>query len=277
MEYGVKTLSFAGKVVFEKVTMPQFGRISKNFIENEACFMLVNQGGFDVRTPSEHFNISPQKALLAKCFDYFFEGKMKEENGFNEAVGILLHKEVVEDLFDFSVEDNDYQNSFNATSIVVDQLLDNFKIGLELLIENPDMADEGIIATKLKEFVILISKKQNQTPIEFLSGMFRINVTPFQKTIENNLFSSLSLADFALLCGMSRASFKRQFKELYAVSPKQYIISKKIAKSKKLLRLPNSRISDVAYEIGYESVTTFNRNFKSEVGMSPTEYLSQNA
>ena len=120
-----------------------------------------------------------------------------------------------------------------------------------------------------------MSKKQNQTPIEFLSGMFRINETPFKETIINNTFSSMSLEEFAHLCGMSLATFKRHFKQEFSATPKQYFISKKIEKSKELLRIPNKRVSDVAYEIGYESVTTFNRNFKSEAGVSPTEYISR--
>ena len=35
---------------------------------------------------------------------------------------------------------------------------------------------------------------------------------------------------------------------------------------------PNARVSEVAYEVGFQSLTHFNRVFRKIVGESPTEY-----
>jgi AraC-like DNA-binding protein len=45
-----------------------------------------------------------------------------------------------------------------------------------------------------------------------------------------------------------------------------------VEKAKNLLLNPNYRVSEIAYEIGFQSLTHFNRVFKKIAGQSPTEY-----
>ena len=45
-------------------------------------------------------------------------------------------------------------------------------------------------------------------------------------------------------------------------------------KAKNLLLNPNLRVSEIAYEVGFQSLTHFNRVFKKIVGESPTYYRS---
>ena len=47
---------------------------------------------------------------------------------------------------------------------------------------------------------------------------------------------------------------------------------KKVEKAASLLKTNNSRVSDIAYEVGFDSLATFNRNFNSIYGKSPSEY-----
>ena len=42
-----------------------------------------------------------------------------------------------------------------------------------------------------------------------------------------------------------------------------------------LLLNPNLRVGEIAYEVGFQSLTHFNRVFKKILGYSPTEYRSQ--
>ncbi len=54
-----------------------------------------------------------------------------------------------------------------------------------------------------------------------------------------------------------------------------YVCCIRVEKAKNLLLNPNYRISEVAYEVGFQSLTHFNRVFKSVAGQSPTEYRQQ--
>ena len=48
-----------------------------------------------------------------------------------------------------------------------------------------------------------------------------------------------------------------------------------IEKAKNLLLNPNLRVSEIAFEVGFQSLTHFNRVFKKLLGQSPTEYRAQ--
>ena len=90
--------------------------------------------------------------------------------------------------------------------------------------------------------------------------------------IKQNLYSDISLNEFATLCHMSLSTFKRRFKEVFNESPAKYISKMKIQKAADKLNDKNLRISDIAYDLGYDSLTTFNRAFKEQMGKSPSEY-----
>jgi AraC-like DNA-binding protein len=49
----------------------------------------------------------------------------------------------------------------------------------------------------------------------------------------------------------------------------------RVEKAKNLLLNPNLRISEIAYEVGFQSLTHFNRVFKRVVGQSPTDYRAE--
>lgn len=276
-----KVLKYKGKVVFEKISMSPFQRMPKLYEENEACFMFINKGEFSVRTPDQFLSFKKGQGLLAKCFDYFFETNKEQRKSSDsiEVVGVLLFSDIVQELFDFDISASSHTVDFNTKTIQIDALLDNFKNSINILLDNPELADEQMIKTKLKEFVLLISKTQNSpSQLDFLSAMFNKNSTEFMTTVANNIYSSLSVDEFARLCGMSVSSFKRRFTETYSQSPKKYFEEMKLKKASQMLLSESNRISDIAYDCGYETISTFNRSFKTYFGKSPSDYrLSQTA
>jgi hypothetical protein len=135
---------------------------------------------------------------------------------------VLLYPHIVEELFQFDLSITDYKVDYNIKKIQIDGLLDHFKDSINILLDNPELADEALIKNKLKEFVLLVCKTQNiPSELDFLSALFKKNDTEFKSTINNNLYSDLSLEEFALLCGLSLSSFKRKFKACYDESPKK--------------------------------------------------------
>ncbi len=270
-----KTLKYKGQVVFERIKMSHFKRIPKLYQDNEACFMFINKGEFYVRTPNEFISFNKEKGLLAKCFNYFFETskQQRETNNSIEVVGVLLYPSIVEELFQFDVTHSTHTVDYNITQVPINGLLNNFKDSINMLLDNPELADEILIKTKLKEFVLLVSKTQNApSQLDFLSSMFKKNHSEFKKTILNNLYSNLTIDEFAYLSGMSLSTFKRMFKKAFKDSPKKYIAKAKLEKASKLLVSKEHRISDIAYDCGFETISTFNRSFKKYFGQSPTEY-----
>jgi len=275
MKQEEKYLKYKDRVVFGKQSMPYFDRIPKQYAENEACFVFVNKGEVSVRSQIEPIQLDKSHGLLAKCMNYFFETNEQQRKSSEgvEVIAVLLYPSIVQELFEFDVSNHDYSFDFNIKQIELDRLLENFKESINILLDNPELADENIIKTKLKEFVLLVSKSQEApSQLDFLAALFKPLNIEFKTTVQNNLYSNLSLDELASLCHLSTSSFKRKFSETFNNSPKRYIAQKKVERAAELLKSRDLRISDIAYDVGFDSLATFNRNFSNLYGKSPSEF-----
>lgn len=82
----------------------------------------------------------------------------------------------------------------------------------------------------------------------------------------------LSLGEVAKAVNTSSFYFCKLFKKATGLNFTDYVSRVRVEKAKNLLLNPNTRVSEVAYEIGFQSLTHFNRVFRKIVGESPTEY-----
>lgn len=64
----------------------------------------------------------------------------------------------------------------------------------------------------------------------------------------------------------------RCFKEVYGVTPQDYLTNKRLVEAKYNLRYTDKSIEEIALNMGFNSYTYFWRIFSKEVGTSPTEY-----
>jgi len=275
LEQTLKTIEYKGRVVFQKLQVPSFTRLPKEYYKNEACFIFINQGEFYVRAQTERLLVNKETALLAKCLNYYYETTKKSLEGEDnvEVVGLMFYPELVQELFEFEIENSQYKVDYNLKQFQVNQLLAHYRESINILLDNPELADENLIRNKLREFVILMTKTvKAPSQLDFLASMFKPNFVKFEEVIQHNLYSNLDLNQFASLCHMSLSSFKRKFKAVYDESPAKYISKMKIKKATESLNNKDLRISDIAYDLGYDSLTTFNRAFKDQTGKSPSEY-----
>jgi YesN/AraC family two-component response regulator len=90
--------------------------------------------------------------------------------------------------------------------------------------------------------------------------------------IQEHQGEDLSLGQVAKAVNTSTFYFCKMFKKATGVNFTDYLSRVRIEKAKNLLLNPNLRISEIAYEVGFQSLTHFNRVFKKIVGQSPTEY-----
>jgi len=99
-----------------------------------------------------------------------------------------------------------------------------------------------------------------------------LNITKAREFINANHTEDLSLTAVAQAVHMSTFYFCKQFKQATGLSFTEYLSRVRIEKAKEQLLKPNARVSEVAYEVGFQSLTHFNRVFKKLNGESPTTY-----
>ncbi|MFI5137820.1 MAG: helix-turn-helix domain-containing protein [Sphingobacteriales bacterium] len=279
-----KEISYLGKVVFQRITLaPKPKRITKFFSEDEACFLFLTKGAFQFRMPTNILQFDEGDAMLSKCGNYFIEEIPVDPNSHQASVSAItayFYPSIIKKIFQTDLSLQGFQNNFDTIKVNkanIEPLLKSFLDSINYLLDNPSLADENMIVNKLKELLLLLSKSEKAASINaFVSSLFVPYEYSFNKIIQQNLYSNLSLDELAHLCNSSLATFKRKFTELYNESPAKYILLKKLEKSSELLQIKSIPIADIAYECGFETVTNFNKAFKKHFGEPPTEYrLSQ--
>jgi AraC-like DNA-binding protein len=93
--------------------------------------------------------------------------------------------------------------------------------------------------------------------------------------INEHQSEDLSLGQVAKAVNTSTFYFCKMFKKVTGINFTNYLSRVRIEKAKNLLLNPNLRISEIAYEVGFQSLTHFNRVFKKIIGQSPTQYRGQ--
>jgi AraC-like DNA-binding protein/ligand-binding sensor protein len=87
-----------------------------------------------------------------------------------------------------------------------------------------------------------------------------------------NQSDPIDLRKVAQAMHVSTFYFCKMFKKATGLTFTEYVGRVRIEKAKSLLLNPHLRISEIAYDVGFQSLTHFNRVFRQVVGQSPTEY-----
>ncbi|MES2440629.1 MAG: helix-turn-helix domain-containing protein [Verrucomicrobiota bacterium] len=93
--------------------------------------------------------------------------------------------------------------------------------------------------------------------------------------IEENLSEPLPLPLVARKAGLSESHFCRIFREATGLTLTDYINRRRIQWAKRELLKSETRISEIAFLIGYQSLSQFNRSFSRVTGRSPSRYRSE--
>jgi AraC-like DNA-binding protein/ligand-binding sensor protein len=109
---------------------------------------------------------------------------------------------------------------------------------------------------------ILVEQQNEEPPL----------ITKAKRFIGEHQVESLSLGQMAKALNVSTFYFCKMFKKATGLTFTDYLARTRIERAKNLLLNPHVRVSEVAYDCGFISLTHFNRVFKRVVGKAPTEF-----
>ncbi len=92
-----------------------------------------------------------------------------------------------------------------------------------------------------------------------------------RRFIADHSDEELSLASVARVANMSATYFSGKFLEVAGIRFVEYVSRTRVAKAHNLLLDPHRRVCEVAFEVGFQSLSQFNRAFKKVAGHSPRE------
>ena len=94
-------------------------------------------------------------------------------------------------------------------------------------------------------------------------------VTAALRRIEREPQAPLTLAALAGDSGLSPFHFLRTFRQVAGLTPHQYLLRTRLHRAALRLRRGAPSISDVAYDCGFNDLSTFNRRFRRLMGVTP--------
>ncbi|WP_320111604.1 substrate-binding domain-containing protein [Draconibacterium orientale] len=93
-----------------------------------------------------------------------------------------------------------------------------------------------------------------------------------EKHIEN---SELSVDFLSNELGMSRIQLYRKVKALTNYSPVEFITLFRLRKAVHLMKMTDTNLAQIAYQVGFSAPSYFSKSFKKYYGKSPSEYLKE--
>ncbi|HSK70387.1 MAG TPA: AraC family transcriptional regulator [Pyrinomonadaceae bacterium] len=92
------------------------------------------------------------------------------------------------------------------------------------------------------------------------------------KSVSLNLGEPLTMEEMAKMAYMSPFHFNRVFHQVTGLPPAQFLYAMRLEKAKCLLLTTKMSVTNICFEVGYNSVGTFTSRFTELVGLSPREY-----
>jgi AraC family transcriptional regulator len=86
------------------------------------------------------------------------------------------------------------------------------------------------------------------------------------------LCEPISLHDMSRVAYLSAFHFNRVFHQITGLPPAKFISAMRLDEAKRLLLNTDRSITDISFEVGYNSLSTFTRRFTQRVGLGPREF-----
>lgn len=141
----------------------------------------------------------------------------------------------------------------------------HLKIHIVNLLENRRHILEHYASSPLAHIKSIVSTKTDETFINKLDKVI----------YENMADPDLNVETLAEIMHMSRSTLYRKIRDISNLSPNELINITRLKKSAELLKTGKYRIFEVAETVGYNSPTSFGRNFQKQFEMTPSDYMSE--
>ncbi len=94
--------------------------------------------------------------------------------------------------------------------------------------------------------------------------------------MNKNYKCDLTVEEFAHYTGRSLSTFKKDFAQIFNLTPSRWIVKRRLEEAKCLMEKLGKQPADVYLEVGFKNLSHFSTAFKREFGVSPSEIRIKN-
>lgn len=103
----------------------------------------------------------------------------------------------------------------------------------------------------------------------------RARLQSYVATLEHGFFEDEALDEVAIRLGMSRRAFTHHFREVTGESRDSYLRRLRVRHACRLLEETNRSVAGIAFECGFNDLSSFYRAFKREMGQAPSAFRGE--
>lgn len=130
-----------------------------------------------------------------------------------------------------------------------------------------------LLELKFRELIMcILASRNNQQLAGYLCSLCQKNKTCLEEIMERNFIYNMKLEEFAQLAGRSLASFKRDFLSTFNTTPGRWLMQRKLQYAKHLLETTDKNITELSFDVGFESPSHFIRSFKQHYEVTPLQH-----
>ena len=133
----------------------------------------------------------------------------------------------------------------------------------------------GLILSLMTRLMNIYATAKDSHPEYMRIHENSLSIAPAISYIRKNYMLDFPMEELALMCNMSPTHFRRTFSSIMGFGALEYVNRIRIMHASSLLRTTEMPILAISEEIGYQSISSFNRNLMEIICMTPMKYRKQ--
>ncbi|WP_421943240.1 helix-turn-helix domain-containing protein [Pedobacter sp.] len=239
-------------------------------------FTFLLEGGKRVSYAGKQETISPEQFMLLSTGNCLMSEKTASSGGQYRSILLFFDKELLTDFLGrhsaaLKIASNKHDHPFVVFE--KDAFLVNFIESLALMLDAGRSPSAEMNHLKLEELLLHLYSHYPQVINQFRNSKVMVDHERLIHQAVNSVTDrTASVEDLAFLCHMSVSTFKRRFHEIYASTPKKWLLEKRMEKALYLLGYSGKKASEIYGELGYQNLSSFIQAFKAIHGTTPKKY-----
>ena len=162
-----------------------------------------------------------------------------------------------------------------AIELPPNQLLKGLMHSVRSYISDDEQLDYDIVLLKTKEALLAILKA-NPKLISIFREFTRSEKANLENLMNYNFTYNYPLSRFAELSGRSLSSFNRDFRRIFHMPPRKWLMKRRLQEAQKILLQSTKTATEICLMVGFENLAHFSRAFKSEFGRNVSQWRAAN-
>lgn len=206
---------------------------------------------------------------------YLFSDIRAEDALFQRLI-LFLEESFIEE-FLYSLNDTDCStiSDDSLCSLPISELLAHSINSIQPYLSKELNYGESLLEMKCRELLLTILESDSEN--RFLSALKKAVTTQkdLHRVMTENFFRPLTVSEFAQLASRSSRQFSRDFKNLFGMTPRDWLTKKRLELAHSLIHTTDKSISEICYDSGFRNYSNFIQLFRKQYSITPKQMQKQ--